>query len=279
MIFKTTHQKKSAIITTIFMIVVLFLMFFCGISHLDPPEEYGVAINFGTSDVGSGEPKLNESIKSDPVKTETSQAQEEVVPEKVPLVEDEVLTQETDEAPVLENKKTLVPKKEKVIKKKVIEKKPVKKIEKVKPTPNKATQNALNNLFGKKSEGETAQSEGDDKGKGVKGSLAGDPNSNKYYGNDGSGGDGNYLLKGRKALSKPINKPNCNEEGVVVVRIEVDKNGKVIRAVAGVKGTTNNNPCLLEPAKKAALATKWNPDGNAPNKQVGLIRYKFILSE
>ena len=61
--------------------------------------------------------------------------------------------------------------------------------------------------------------EGDDKIEGVKGNEKGDPDSNKYYGNTGSGSGGNYNLAGRKALSKPKQQPDCQEEGIVVVRI------------------------------------------------------------
>lgn len=279
MIFKTTYQKQSAVITFVLTAILLFFMFFCGLRNIETPEEYGVAINFGTSDFGSGEPTLNKTIESSPVENKIEEQQNKVV-ENTPEVKEKILNQNIEEAPVVENKKEptkIVPK---VEKKKIEKKKIVKKVEKVVPKPTKQTQNVLNNLFGKKSKGETAKSEGDDaNGEGVKGALEGDPKSDKYYGNNGSGGDGNYLLKGRRALSKPIRKPDCNEEGVVVVRIEVDNTGKVIKATPGVKGTTNNSPCLLAPAKKAALSTKWNPDGNAPNKQVGLIRYKFILSE
>ena len=67
--------------------------------------------------------------------------------------------------------------------------------------------------------------------------------------------------------------------GVVLLftRIQVDKNGKVIDALPGVKGTTNSAPCLLKPAKEAALRTQWNADPVAPSKQVGTIIYTFSL--
>src|SRR5690606_18885802 len=56
-------------------------------------------------------------------------------------------------------------------------------------------------------------------------------------------------------------------------------NGKVVSATPGVRGTTNNSRCLTDPAKRAALATKFNADENAPAKQSGKIIYKFSLSE
>ena len=71
----------------------------------------------------------------------------------------------------------------------------------------------------------------------------------------------------------------CNEAGTVVVSIEVDRNGKVTQATAGVRGTTNNSKCLLDPAKRAAMATRFNSDTKAPAKQIGKIIYKFSLSE
>jgi len=59
----------------------------------------------------------------------------------------------------------------------------------------------------------------------------------------------------------------------------VNKQGKVIQAFSGIKGTTNTAPCLIQPAKAAALATKFNSDINAPSKQIGSIVYQFKLSE
>lgn len=275
--FITIHQKKALAYTTIITLLIVFLLFFVGLKYMDPPEEYGVAINFGYTDYGSGV-KANQTIKTAPKVTETSPPKE-VKPQATPkTIQEKVITQENVEAPVIESTKQTEKITEQEVKeiKTVVEKKAV--VKEV-PKPSKDAQNALNNLFGPKKDGASTNGEGDDRKKGLKGKTTGDPLSNKYYGSSGSGGDGNYLLKGRKALSKPINKPDCNEEGIVVVKIEVDKNGKVILAEAGVKGTTNYAACLLEPAKKAALNTKWNSDGNAPFKQIGFITYNFVLAE
>ena len=89
---------------------------------------------------------------------------------------------------------------------------------------------------------------------------------------------GNYNLAGRNVIYKPKVQPNCEEEGFVVVSIEVDNNGRVVKAVAGTKGTTNSAECLLKPAKVSALNTTWNPDPNAPSVQKGNIIYKFSLT-
>jgi outer membrane biosynthesis protein TonB len=276
---KTNHQRKSAVITMVLMSSILILMLLFGMKYVDPPEEYGIAINFGTSELGSGPPKVQETVKSSPEPTKPVQevTKQQVIP--VEEIVEKVVTQNTEEAPVIQKKEIL---KEKVAVPQEKPKEVQKSIPVVEeaPKPSKETQNALSNLLnGNKSDGDISKGEGDDDIAGLKGSELGDPTSSKYYGNGGSGGDGNYNLSGRSALSRPVIKPDCNEEGIVVVRIEVDKSGKVTKATAGVKGSTNTSPCLLKPAKDAALRTKWNADGEAPSTQVGRIIYRFSLSE
>lgn len=257
------------------MALIILLMFFVGMNYMDPPEEAGIAVNFGTSNVGSGANRPTKPVASAPKNTAAE-------PEPVlsqPEIKDEVLTQETEEAPVIEKKpiEKPAPKVEKP-KEKPIEK-PVEKA-KPDPTPDKSTTSAIDALInGPKKTGTAQGGEGNDTQAGDKGNANGDPNASSYYGTGrGLDGDGNYQLGGRKALGKPKRQQECNESGVVVVRIEVDRSGKVIKAIPGVRGSTNTNACLTEPAKAAALATKFNSDANAPSKQTGKIVYRFSLS-
>ncbi|SDS06300.1 hypothetical protein [Gramella sp. MAR_2010_147] len=98
----------------------------------------------------------------------------------------------------------------------------------------------------------------------------------KYYGHGtGMNGDGNYRLGGRSAVKKLKLNNNCSEWGIVVVKIEVNRNGEVIKAEPGVKGTTNNSPCLNEEAKLMAMKVRFNTDYNAPSKQIGTIIMHF----
>lgn len=94
----------------------------------------------------------------------------------------------------------------------------------------------------------------------------------------GLDGDGGYLLGGRRAVDKKIIVPKCYEAGTVVVSIEVDRNGKVISATPGVRGTTNISKCLLDPARQMAMETKFNSDPKAPESQMGKIIYRFGIS-
>lgn len=258
-------------ITVILHVVILLLLFFVGMTYLDPPIEQGIAINFGTSDVGSGTIQPTEKIESAPQQTSpppVSQPKSEI--------KENVVSQKMEEAPVVEKEK---PKKEKV--ETPVTEKPKEEVKKAEPKPDKSTTDALSNILnGPKSDGKAKGGEGDDGKPGDKGSPDGDPNASSYYGTGkGLDGDGNYQLGGRKALNKEKFMQDCNESGIVVVNIEVDRGGKVINATAGVRGSTNTSKCLLEPARKAALATRFNPDDQAPAKQVGKIIYKFSLSE
>ncbi|WP_310991277.1 energy transducer TonB [Aequorivita marina] len=269
---ETKHERKSMIITVIVHVIILVLLFYVGMRYLDPPIEQGIAINFGTTETGSGNIQPTEKIETAPQKTtSTPEAQPKAEPD-THVEKDEVVTQDTEEAPVIKKEK---PKKEPV------KAEPKKTTKKPDPKPDKATTDALSSILnGPKSDGKAKGGEGNDRTAGDKGNPDGDPKASAYYGTGkGLDGDGNYLLGGRKALNKEKFVQDCNEAGIVVVSIEVDRNGKVIKAMPGVRGTTNNAKCLTDPAKRAALATKFNADENAPAKQIGKIIYKFSLSE
>ena len=285
-ILDTTHKRKSTLITSVILIAFLWIIFSFGMQYQDPPAEYGIALNFGTTEQGSGKPK-NTPVKKAPVKEIEEEKLEEVVkevvkevpkeiPKEIPkeVINEEVLSQTEKDAPTIEKPKEVL-KKEVSKKAEPKEEKPV-----PKPIPKKPSKNTLkafkNLLKGTTSDGKPT-GEGDDDKEGLKGDKNGDPTSKKYYGNTGKLGDSNYNLAGRNALSKPIEQPDCQEEGKVVVEIFVDQNGIVIRANPGEKGSTNTHPCLLKPAREAALRTTWNADPNASSIQKGTIIYKFSL--
>ncbi len=289
----TKHKRKSFVLTVILHVGIIFLLFYLGLTCIDPEEDSGIALNFGTTEVGSGRVQPNKPIKSSP--KQTSQVPTPVADaskDESPEVSEKVVTQELEDAPVITKKpkkelKKQVNQPKKNAKSKAIEQKsadkPVEKVEKKKPDPkpDKSTLDILNSFSkGAKSEGTAKGGEGNDTKPGDKGSPNGDPNAKSYYGTGkGLDGDGNYRLGGRKALNKEKFVQDCNESGIVVVKIEVNQNGKVIKATPGVKGTTNSASCLKEPAKRAALATRFNSDSKAPTKQVGTIVYQFKLSE
>jgi len=62
-----------------------------------------------------------------------------------------------------------------------------------------------------------------------------------------------------------------------VVRIRVDREGKVISAEPGYKGTNILDENLLEAARKAALKARFNAKADAAYTQTGTITYHFVL--
>ena len=282
--FKTPHEKKSAVLTTIIAVLLLLLFSLVGLKYFDPPISYGMEVNFGTSNQGSGKVQPTKAVASQPKQVQQSTPKQ--VPPPTEKSTAKVLTQKEASIPVVKKQPKTTPKKN--TPKKTSPKKKVAqpKVEPTPPAPPKpkvsdATKNILSNVLNaKKVEGEQQKGEGDDNTPGDKGKVEGNPYASSYYNTAGLGGNGKgYGLNGRNLQSNGAVTQECNEEGTVVVRITVNQQGQVIAAEPGVKGSTNVHPCLLAPAKKTALLHKWFPDSNAPNTQIGFVVINFKLSE
>jgi len=271
-VLNTKHKRKSAIITSIILLLLIFGILNYGMQYLDPPEEYGLAINFGDSNFGSGAAVQKTKKAPTPKVVEKEEVVKEV--EKTPkeVIKEEMITNDTaEDVPVVEKIKEVKkdPVKEEV--KKEIPK------EKPKPKPSKETTDALNSLLnGNTSDGQP-KGEGDDAKQGVKGNEKGDPDANKYYGNTGNGSGGNYNLAGREVSFEAKVNSDCQVEGTVAIEIRVDKSGKVVFAELKMRDSNNTSDCLVKAAKEAALKTKWNADSKAPSIQKGSIIYNFSL--
>ena len=281
-VFDTPHKKKSAGLTLITAFLLIFLFFFLGLSYYDPPVSYGMEVNFGNSINGSGNiqplkqvtQKKSSSIVNKPKverKSESKPTQKKVVPKAIkPVLKDEKSTipiinkNEVEKESIISNQK----KEEELIKNK-------------KPKVTDDTKNLVSNLIkNRKKEDIEKKGEGDDQIFGDKGKKDGNPYSSSYYNKAGLKGIGKgYGLNGRNLKSNGKVIQECNQEGIVVVRITVNKLGNVINAEPGVKGTTNTHPCLLVPAKKTALMHEWYPDSKAPEQQIGFVVIQFKLGE
>ncbi len=307
----TRHKKKSFTLTTLLLSVLLLILFYIGLTYMDPPIENGISVNFGTTDFGSGNVQPKEKIRSEPLdvppvepskqEEAVEEVQEEEVPEEVVPQEkpaEKVLTQESEESIKIKQAKDAKRKADDAAKETKRKSDNAKKRAKAKANKiarekkqaedkarkeQEAKKRKLDELMGglNKSDGTASGSEGDDNRSGDKGRPDGDPYATSYYGSpgSGSGGTGGFGLNGRSLVGKGKVTQECNQAGRVVVKIIVDKNGKVISATPGVKGTTNNSPCLLEPARKTAFKHKWNLDSNAPSQQVGFVVVNFKLGE
>ena len=290
--FDTKHQRNSAKITTLIVIILVLLLFVVGPPYLDPPEEYGVAVNFGNSEVGSGNIQPLKPIKSEPnkpteqIETEEIEKEENSAPSESKAPSEKLLTEDNAEAIAMKKQKEKAEAKaraEAEIKAKTerIEREK-KAAEEKKRKAEEAKKKKLDALIGgvKSADGSVTGGEGPGDGPGDKGQLDGNPYAPSYFGGSGPGKGGvGSGLGGRGGATKKIFKQDCNETGLVVVRIVVNRSGSVIDAQPGIKGTTNTNPCLLQPAKKIALSHKWPADSNAPRRQIGFVSINFDVSQ
>ncbi|NNE33008.1 MAG: energy transducer TonB [Winogradskyella sp.] len=277
--FKTKHEKDSARLTMLIGVLILLLIFIVGPTYMDPPEEYGIAVNFGTTDFGSGRIQPKEPIKSEPVNINEQPKVQESQPEpaKPETTKEEVLTEDNAESIAMKKQKEAEAKKKAEAEAKA--KAEADRIERERQEREAKKQN-LDDLIGGigKSDGKETGNEGDDDKAGDKGQIDGDPYAPSYFGQPGSGSGGvGYGLTGRGKPTRSKFVPECDEEGRVVVEIQVDRSGKVISAVAGKKGTTGAY-CLYEAAKKTALSYKWPPEQKAPARQVGFVVVNFSVN-
>jgi periplasmic protein TonB len=240
-------NKLIAMITTIGVHVTLFLLFLFVIAWRapDPPlPEYGIELNFGLDNDGSGELQPTEpsgsqrpaddeveQTKNDQPQEETKpQAVEEVKPQEAKPVEQPSVTQKESPVAVKEEKK-VDPKP--VEKPKEQPKETVKtetKPKEVVTTQDKSSSTTVADKTTADNKEGKPMSQGDDANKtGDKGDPKGKIDADALYGKAGGGAGGAGLdLAGWTwdNIPKP-NVPN-NETGRIVFEIKVDDSGEII---------------------------------------------------
>jgi outer membrane biosynthesis protein TonB len=266
-------SRRGLIGTSVFHSIVFLLIAFFGFkTPLPLPAEQGILVNFGDSEFGMGseEPMVNEVPKKEkslPITENTEKSKPRV----------SIMTQDFEEAPAVasDNK----PKKKEPEKKKEKPtpqtKQPVAKVKQ--PVEETPAVNPQALYRGRKTGTSYTGSEGIAGGKGNQGSLSGSVNATDHSLGGGFGGGISASLIGRQSLSLPKPEYDFQKEGKVVVEIKVDRNGNVVSAVPGVKGSTTLDSYLCSMAKKAAMDSKFDINSDAPLNQVGTISYIFKL--
>jgi hypothetical protein len=133
-------------------------------------------------------------------------------------------------------------------------------------------------LANSKNAGTSSTGEGVTGGQGNQGVPTGSVDSKNRGEGSGLGDKGiSYSLTGRGFQKLPLPKYDYQGEGKVVVEVSVDRSGKVIQAVPGIKGSNTLDEYLLRVAKEAALEAQFEVKSDAPVIQKGTITYNFIL--
>lgn len=267
-----TGDKRKGLVGTILIHLLLLLVFIIsGLKITIPRPEYGMLLNLGSAETGSGD--IQPDTEGEPQPNEVTKTETATAAASSTADQPDVLTQDDTPIEVIKGKDAEKPSK--------TETKPIESAktpvltdaEKKKIEEDEKMAKMLSGAF-KKSGG----SQGDDaNAKGDKGKVFGDKNGNSYTsGIGGSGGDG-YSLAGRSALQKIKPAYVCEEYGTVVISIKVNRNGTTMEAKLNLKGTSNTAECLVNQAIDAAKKTRWEPNPAAPELQVGSIIYHFEL--
>ncbi len=122
-------------------------------------------------------------------------------------------------------------------------------------------------------------SQGITQGSGDQGAPNGDPNSD-HYGPDGPGkGDKGFGwdLSGRGIVYVPPVENNSQKYGKVVIKIKVDRDGKVVEASYQSLGSNTSDSYLVDQAKKAAKQAKFSEHSTGQEYQYGTITINFKL--
>jgi TonB family protein len=269
-----TEKQIGIIGSTVFhLVVLLILLFFLIYTPVPVSSGGGMLIDFGNTEAAGGE---FEPVMSEPQPAVTEQ------PVADNETKEEIMTQDFEEAPAVEKKSEKKTEVKKPVAKPV-ETKP-KVAEKPKETKPQVNTKALYSGKGEATK-EESKSQGIYKGDGNQGSPDGTPGAGNY--GDGSGaGSGTGLgiqvgggLENRKILALPKPEFRVQREGKVVVEVTVNREGKVISADPGKKGSTTMDSELLAAARKAALQSKFAVQENAQSfqTQTGTITYHFKL--
>lgn len=263
---KKKYKTKALTGTILFHLVLLVCFMFFGLSTPLPlPEEEGVLVDLGYYDAGMRE--TSPVPASRPVASPS-----EALPEPAP---EEIVTQTTEESISIPHTERVEPvddpepeRRQEPVQdvfpaeeQEVIEEEPD-------PTPDPRA------LFpGSDERAPRDESRGDADQPGERGRPEG---STEGEGVSEGGTGVEFSLSGRKATHLPMPQYTSPETGRVVVNITVNRNGRVVRANAGARGTTTANRDLWRQAEEAALRAHFDLKQDAPEEQRGTITYNFI---
>ncbi|MCX6200164.1 MAG: hypothetical protein NTY88_13260 [Bacteroidetes bacterium] len=287
--FKNRKSGVAAFVTIALHALIFLFLLWMILTPPNPPytdSAGGVTVNFGTSETGTGDvqPMTLTPIEADFTPAASAASQQPTA------VKEDVVTQDLEDAPVVENSKTETKKPkpaENTTNKNNHSTNTTNSNHNTSPVPipeePKADPNAL---FHKGANGKPNNSKGDGTGggQGDQGKPNGDPNSKSYLDSEGGKGTGpgkgdlkaGISLKGRKSASLPPPK-FCQEKGNVIIDITVDRVGNVVDAKYHREGSTITDNCSIQNAKTAALKSKFNADSQADDLQYGSINYVFTV--
>lgn len=255
-------------ISTAIMGLLIAVSFIWVISAFQPPEDVGmggITVNYGTSVTGMGTDYTSiEEPSVDP--NANGKMPDKITPEQ--QVTENISSQITDKNFNTQSSEDAVSVNSKDAKSNASPSSS----KDDKPAQPAINQNAL--YKGKKNNG-SGQGDGTGNTPGNQGSINGDPLS-PFYGDGGSGfGNKPLPLSNFRNLVKP--EDEGQETGTIMVKIQVNKAGKIVSAQAGAKGSTFKNPALEDKCERAMLNASLNEITSGPDIRIFYVPFKFIV--
>lgn len=270
MIKHSDKDRDRALLGTFLFHALLLLCFLLfGLSTPLPlPEEHGVIVALGYFDDGRGEtqpltstPPVQQSPPATPPSQEPEQVVTQATQESVALPETESDQEIESDTPDFQDYDTTP---------ELIE------VEEEQPEAEPEPVVDPRALFpGRDQQTTDRQDMGDTSEEGTHGAPEGSVNATEPTG-FGPGEGIEFSLIGRSANYLPIPDYTTLATGRVVVQITVNREGQVIRASAGARGTTTTDRTLHRNAEEAARKARFDLKADAPEEQTGTITYNFI---
>lgn len=313
--YEDGNKKKSSVISTLLMGILILLLFLPLFSHMNPPPgQEGIMVNLGLPDQGQGqenapaakpekeiktpaakpEPKVEKKpTPPKPVvkppkptpKPEVKKTIETVDPEAIALkkaeerkkrLEKQKAQEEADERERERQEELEREREEREIERREAAEKAEKAriaAEKArKAAAAKALKDKLNNQIGT---GGSGSGKGNTGKPGSQGDPNGDPNSKILEGKSTGSGTVGGGLGSRGVNGRPKISDNTQKQGKIVLRVCVNKSGKVTSANYTQSGSNSADATLIRIATKNAM--RWSFSPGAVDKQCGTITYDFKL--
>lgn len=285
--FERSKNRKALGITLAICALLFLLMFLVSWTAPQTPQpiaDNGIEVNLGNSDAGlgtvapqlPGEMSKEEKTDVQPPKAVASHDEPEESKDVADNNEKDVPLIHTSPKPKLQPKPEVVIPKNKAKQKEQVAEAP--------PAPPKpkalykggATQN---NSGGNGADSyNNVRNQGIAGGKGDQGKPNGNPASDSYTGNGGTGKGGVSIrsgLSGRRFTRLPSFTDDFNENAKVAVDITVNASGNVIDAAINPRGTTTTNQSIRGIALSKAKQLKLN--AGTADEQTGTIVFDFKL--
>jgi hypothetical protein len=273
----------TALVCALILCILLFVKWTLP-SIPPPPDEEGIEVNLGNSDLGSGKDQPFLPGKSAPVDKQAYTPPKQI---KAPVedVKDFQTDDKDPDAPVIKKPAVTKPNATKIPEKEIVKSKPARNPQPVTEPPAPAPQHpkaVFRGVNGTGTGGNEADvykkggSEGIAGGRGDQGAPGGNPESDNYKG----GGNGNSGviavrgLTGRNIIHRPSFEDDFNENAKVAVDVRVDAAGNVTDVEYQPRGSTTSDANLKAIAIRKAKQVKFNPGSDESS---GTLQFNFKL--